>query len=53
MTIRELVAIAMMLYPGMTDEYIEWHWSLKELAYYVTKGMKWRRVLNPLPSILQ
>lgn len=52
MTIRELVAIAMMLYPGMTDDYIEWHWSLRELAYYVTKGMKWQRVLKKSPYTL-
>lgn|GEM_PF-6080695 len=27
---------------GFTDEYIEWHWSMRELLFYVTKGLKWQ-----------
>ena len=50
MSIPELVAIAMLLY-AVTDEYIKWHWSLKELLFYVTKGVKWERVLKRSPLI--
>ena len=40
-TIPELEAMAMMIY-GHTREYIETHWSLKALKYWVRKGYKWQ-----------